>query len=219
MPAPLEDSAEMLFDQFQRLTPYFKSFQVDIADGKFVDNETLSIQDAKGVLSEFPGVTVDFHLMVTDWQYAIDVIETIDRVTVRYVLVHSKTNPPTKIFESRSINSFSVGLVINPDEEIDTIKQKYDLSKVPAIQIMTVYPGKQGQPFVKESLNKIDQLRIAGYKSDIFIDGAVNPDTIPSILSRKFSPDYAGIGSYLTRARNIQEAVNTLSAMEGVVLS
>lgn len=215
MPAPLELTVEDLRIQLVRLTPYFKSFQIDVADGEFVPNKTVQLEEIASVLPLFPDIVVDFHLMVNDWNRELDSIDAMIDTTVRYVLIHSKTDPAPEVFTNVPEN-YRLGLVINPDEDVETIVQKYDLSQIPAIQIMTVIPGKQGQPFIESSLNKIEQLRRAGYKLDIIIDGAVNTKTLPLILSRTFVPDYAGIGSFLTKSKNLAKTISELDATEGV---
>jgi ribulose-phosphate 3-epimerase len=149
MPAPLEQSAEDLQKQLERLTPYFNSYQIDIADGIFVPNKTVQLREIAWVLKEFPDIIIDFHLMVQDWQRALETIDELDGVHIRYVLIHSKTNPPAEAFKIP--HRYKMGMVINPDERIETIQAKYDLSFVQSIQIMTVTPGFQGQAFIEDS--------------------------------------------------------------------
>lgn len=216
MPAPLEETADGLRDQLTKLTPYFKSFQIDIGDGIFVPNKTVELTEACRVLADFPGITVDFHLMVQDWEKDLEVIESLKGPSVRYVLIHSKTNPSPEVFSKKMSKQFQLGLVINPDEDVEAIGMKYDMKSLKVAQIMTVLPGKQGQPFIEESLNKIDQIRNKNYEICILLDGAVNDKTLPLILNRKNRPDEAGIGSYLTKSKDLKAAIATLDAMEGV---
>jgi pentose-5-phosphate-3-epimerase len=65
---------------------------------------------------------------------------------------------------------------------------------------MSVNPGRQGQPFLLETLKKIEQLRLLGYRNKIFLDGGINEKTIPEILAQKFLPDVLCPGSFLTKA-------------------
>ena len=216
MPALLDTDPEDMSAELARLTPFFKSFQIDVMDGIFVPDETVQLEEIKSVVEEYPDIIIDFHLMVEDWNHELDILETFYDSNIRYVLIHAKTNPPADVFTEQLSDQYRLGLVVNPEEEIKTIVQKYDLSHIPAIQIMTVVPGKQGQPFISESLNKIEQLRDVGYKSDIIIDGAVNAKTLPVILGKKYVPDYAGAGSFLTRAKNLDEAISSLDTTAGV---
>jgi pentose-5-phosphate-3-epimerase len=101
--------------------------------------------------------------------------------------------------------------LFGPGDNLEALAQYYDINSIPAIQIMTVIPGFQGSPFQQKELNKIDWLRENGYRNTIFIDGGVNDKTIPIILSRKNRPDFAGIGSFLTKTPNIKDHVEYLA--------
>jgi hypothetical protein len=61
------------------------------------------------------------------------------------------------------------------------------------------------------------KIRVAGYKSDIIIDGAVNAATLPIILGKRFKPDYAGIGSFLTKTANLEQAIKMLDSINEIV--
>lgn len=45
VPSILEKDCSQLFYQINRLSPYFQRFQVDIADGIYVDNKTASLDN------------------------------------------------------------------------------------------------------------------------------------------------------------------------------
>lgn len=66
---------------------------------------------------------------------------------------------------------------------------------------MSVIPGAQGKPFIEYTVNKVEQLRVLGYRSNIFLDGAVNNKTLPIINSYKFKPDFICPGSFLAKAK------------------
>ena len=75
---------------------------------------------------------------------------------------------------------------------------------------MAIYPGAQGSAFMPETLQKIEQLRNANYRSSIFLDGAVNGETLPVILGKKYQPDFVCPGSYFSRAENVEEKVRKM---------
>ena len=76
---------------------------------------------------------------------------------------------------------------------------------------MSVTPGVQGNPFLPNTLKKIEQLRILGYRFKIFLDGAVNDKTLPFINEQKFKPDVICPGSYLTKTDQLQSHVDFLN--------
>lgn len=106
-----------------------------------------------------------------------------------------------------------MGLVLNPEDKIDTIKQVYDIQKIENIQIMSVNPGPQGSPFIPNMLNKIEQLRTLGYKSNIFLDGGINEESLKLILKLQNRPDFICPGSFFSRAENIKERVQYLTRL------
>jgi pentose-5-phosphate-3-epimerase len=202
-----EHQVENYFHQINRLSPFFQYFQIDFADGILVNDKTASVDDFISTLKQkdpasFKGLVFDIHLMVKDYESEIKKLETIkDLITIKNVLVHySVVNNFT--FDVMNFSSFSVGLVLNPEDTVEKLSGDFNLEKIPSIQIMTVIPGAQGRPFIPDALKKIEQLRMLDYRSEIFLDGAVNDKTLPLINSLKFKPDVICPGSYLTKCND-----------------
>ena len=74
-----------------------------------------------------------------------------------------------------------VGLAINPDTPANVLFPY--LKDIDEIIVMSVWPGKSGQSFIYESLDKIRELRYKideiGAKCVINVDGGVNDETGP----------------------------------------
>ncbi|MBI3366061.1 hypothetical protein HY041_00335, partial [Candidatus Roizmanbacteria bacterium] len=145
-----------------------------------------------------------------DYKKEIDKLERLKNyINIKTVLIH------TSLFLNYSLlpktyPQFSFGLVLNPEDSVKTIKLNYEFEKIPLIQIMSVHPGAQGNPFIAESLKKVEQLRRANYRNKIALDGAINDKTIPLILKYKFLPDILCPGSFLTKADKLNKRVNYL---------
>jgi ribulose-phosphate 3-epimerase len=218
VPSILETDINQFSYQLQRLSLYFNWFQIDIADGLFVPNKTIQIENIILAIQQFNNLTIsnfvfDFHLMVKDYETEIKKLSQLNnKVKIKNIFIHASTNPNYQLLTT-NYSSFTFGLVLDPADDIKTINQKYDLKNNPIIQIMTVNPGFQGSSFIPDMLNKVDQLSELNYKTNVFIDGAVNDKTIPLILSRKNLPDVLCIGSYLTKANNLKERVNYLKSV------
>lgn len=207
IPAPLNKTIEEFQEQILRLSPYYQRFQIDIADGIFVPNRTIQIDDIAHntyfLTHNIKKLAFDFHLMVKDWQTEITKLERLaEMIVIKNIFIHFSVFP----FQFPYPNPFSsstIGLVLNPSDNISNLTCKYDINKIPFIQIMSVEPGFQGKQFLAETLNKIEQLRQINYKSEIFLDGGVNEKTLPIIKAQRFKPDFLCIGSYLTQEKNI----------------
>jgi pentose-5-phosphate-3-epimerase len=222
-PSILTDTAESVFAQVDRLSPYFDWFQIDIADGVFVPNRTVSLSElgtalaAEGRAEKWSRLSFDMHLMVQEVDAAIaQLVPISEMIQIRNILIHTKVNPRMDRLRDR-FPMFTIGLVLNPEETVEDFVRDYDLRTVPIIQIMSVSPGFQGSPFQPDTLNKIEQLREHNYRKDIFLDGAINAETLPVILSRTYPPTGIGPGSYLSKAEDIPSRVRELRALLGQV--
>jgi pentose-5-phosphate-3-epimerase len=152
--------------------------------------------------------------MVTDWESEIERLTQLDNfLTIDTVFVHFGVLKTCQAFPCKQ-SKYTIGLVANPEDDIEVIDYHFGISAISAIQLMTVNPGFQGSPFVPESLHKIDYLQRKHYKGQIYIDGSVNDKTLPVINKRKYKPDYIGVGSFLSKAENIEERVTFLKQFE-----
>lgn len=207
VPAILSRSPEEFVVDIKKLSPYFTSFQIDIADGILVPGKTATIEDLTPHLLEYTNTTFDFHLMVKDYGKVINYLRVLaSKIKIGTVLVHHKAGPDKGLFISQS-DSFTIGLVINPDEQVKKLSTYYSFEIMRVIQIMSVEPGAQGQGFIKETLNKIEQLRLLNYRNRIFLDGGINNLTLPIILSQHYLPDVLAVGSYFTKAVDLKMQV------------
>lgn len=157
-------------------------YHVDIMDGHFVKNLTLSPLFIKQI-SDITKIPIDAHLMV---ERPDDFIEDIVNAGAKSITIHSETIN-TKAF--RIINTIKnlnckVGIALNPATPVEQIKCY--IKHIDKVTVMTVDPGYAGQPFIPEVLSKIRQLRDLKIENNldyiIEVDGACNKDTF-NILS------------------------------------
>jgi len=218
IPSLVEQTADDLFDRISYLSPYYHQFQVDIEDGIFIQNKTLSIEEfvayTKSHLSVLsPSLIYDFHFMTQSFEHAIEMIDRIKTIIrIDAVFVHTALHPNYFLLQ-KTYPKFRIGLVINPEEDVKKLDTLFSFKTIPLIQLMTIHPGKQGQPFIKEALQKIEQLRNCGFRGKIYLDGAINETTVPLISSLSYKPDVLCPGSYLAKAPEgeLEKRVNFLS--------
>ena len=214
-PSILEKKIIDLSNKLDYLLPYFSHFQIDITDGKFVPNKTVQIQDIISTIEQFNNETIkqksfEFHLMVNDYQSEIAKLDQLIKfVNITSVLIHLKSlNTKYKILNTK----YSIGLVLNPDDDVSANIET--IMKFPTIQLMTVFPGRQGSPFVPEVLTKIDELRNLGFKGKIILDGSMNDQTLASVMKRKYLPDAICPGSYFNT-----DVVDRLKRLQQISIS
>lgn len=218
VPALLVKTSSELSEQITRLARYYSHFQIDIADGQFVNNKTLSVDDLQGAFEKIKpdtlkNLTFDFDLMVLDYVSSCEKIDELAfLIKTTSVFPHAAAITNYKeLVELYPV--FSIGIAVDPDQSIDTINEMFDLPSIPIIQVMSVIPGKQGNPFIEDSLTKIEQLKMLDYRGKISIDGGVNNKTLPAIISRRDRPDMVCVGSYLSQGEDIESRVKTLQEL------
>ena len=177
---------------------------VDVMDGIFVDNRTYSYEEFKNILS-LSNKPFDVHLMVSDVKKNIDLYSNLNPsfITFHYEAI-SEVGSVISYLKSLNIK---VGLSIKPATDVSEIVDY--LPYVDLVLVMSVEPGKGGQEFMENSVNKIEQLyqirENQGYSYLIEVDGGINPDTI-----KKCSKvEIAVAGNYIT-SREYNEAIENL---------
>ena len=206
VPALLNKTADEMKSQYVNLYKYFTDFQIDICDGILVPNTTVSLEDVIDEINKWPneilaGKKFDFDLMVVDFNNAIEHLNTItNKITINNVFLHSRSIKNQSLPKSKT---FTIGIAIDPEDSLEDLESQLNIKDVKSIQIMTVNPGFQGSPFLSNQLLKIEQLRKIGYESLIYIDGSVNETTIPQLIKLDYKPDVIGIGSFFSKAPDI----------------
>jgi pentose-5-phosphate-3-epimerase len=205
-PSILETDITVFNHQITYLSSLFPYLQIDIADGKFVPNKTIQIEQLFESSTNFEA---EFHLMVEDYETEIEKLKKLSKYwNIKKVLIHLKA---LKSRENDLVSSsaWTYGVVLNPE---DDVKSNWEhIHTFTTVQIMTINPGFQGNPFLLETLQKINELRDNGYKGEILLDGGLNDKTFPIILRNRNLPDAICPGSYFKQ--NAEEHLQTLKAM------
>lgn len=163
--------------QLEILNPLADFYHVDIMDGHFVPNITLS-PDFVAAVSKVATKPLDCHLMVTNpGQY----IDALAKAGAGFICPHAETINADAFRTIKRIQDAGckVGITLNPATDVSAIK--YYIHLMDKITVMTVDPGFAGQPFIRESLAKIRELKALkeqnGYGYIIEIDGSCNEKT------------------------------------------
>ena len=158
-------------------------YHIDIMDGHFVPNLTLSL-DYVRALKLHSTKPIDVHLMVSDPQPYID--ELIE-IGVHCISIHVSTVRENvfRILNKIKQHHINVGLAISPSERIEDHLTL--LSRIDKITVMTVEPGFAGQKMIEEVLPKIKQIhdlkKQHGYHYSIEVDGSNNFDTFKKYIT------------------------------------
>lgn len=149
---------------------------LDIMDGHFVQNISFGPEMVR-TSRRFTKRFLDVHLMCSRPEVLLEAFRKAgaDSITIHAELGDAVTPLLWKI---RALGA-RVGLAINPPTPVSILKPY--LSKVDLVLIMTVNPGFGGQPFIEETIPKIQQVADwrdqKGLKYHIEVDGGITFET------------------------------------------
>ncbi len=221
-PSILESDPKTVFDYISTNASLFNHYQIDIADGVLVEGKTCSVDDYSRFITQQPTLmfsdfSCEFHLMVKDFLPDIDTLTSLSKViTISMVIVHLEAllaqypanNDWLQQLNNRS-SVFKYGIAIQSNSSLrENIRSAIDF---PVVQIMTIQPGGQGRPFEEKALQHINTLHEAHYSGMIQLDGGINDQTLPIVMSQKYIPDAVCPGSYLKE--NTQERLTKLQSI------
>lgn len=142
-------------EQIGFLNDHADSYHIDIMDGHFVPNITLSpwfIEEVRKI-SDLP---LSAHLMVTNQAQWVE--KMID-LKVEWICMHAEAldGVAFRLIDQIHDAGLKAGIVLNPETPIDAIFPYIEL--LDKVTIMTVDPGFAGQRFIEKTLDKIVELR------------------------------------------------------------
>jgi len=180
---------------------------IDVMDGHFVPNITIGpVVISK--IRKHSTLFFDVHLMIDDPdRYAKDFVDAgADLITFHAEAI----SDPNKIIQTIRTLDCKVGVSINPDTGIDTIKDI--IPSVDLVLIMSVHPGFGGQKFISSVLPKIKEVRNSinqsGKQIYLEVDGGINDKTAGSAV--EYGADVLVAGSYVFKHKNYTEAISSL---------
>lgn len=184
-----------------------KWLHFDVMDGEFVSSRTYDFHMLK-LIKQISNQFFDCHLMIAypEKYYERYILSGANLITFHYEATkHSKAL--IKAIKARKVK---VGISIKPDTDVSVLD---DLLKyLDVVLIMSVEPGKGGQKFIYESLEKIkylDDLRKEkGYNYLIEVDGGINIETAK--LVKAVGCDVVVVGSYIFNSKDRNEIISRI---------
>ena len=178
---------------------------LDIMDGKFVDNKTMPYSELKNIY-KYTSKRLDVHLMVEDPERYIPLYAALNTEYITFhVEVESDIMQCLKMIKQYSIKT---GLSIKPGTDVSELVPY--LPYIDMVLVMSVEPGKGGQPFMENAQERIEEVRdlLDSYNipAVINVDGGINNKT------RKYceEADIVTVGSYIISSDDFQEKISSL---------
>lgn len=176
----------------------FKYFHLDVMDGRFVSNVALPYNNLHY------SKPVDIHLMAYDIEKYLTYYRNLD---IAFMTFHYEIGNVDHNIDLLKKHNIKVGLAVNPDTNLEEILPY--LNKIDLLLIMSVVPGKGGQPFIAETYNRISYIKDYRTQNNlsflISVDGGIN-DQIYS----KLDTDITVVGNYITSSDNFSKQIEKL---------
>lgn len=180
---------------------------IDVMDGHFVPNITIG----PVVISKIrphSSLFFDVHLMIDEPdKYAKDFAKAgADLITFHAEAIN---DIPSLINTIKSLGC-KVGISINPETSVDTIKEFIPL--VDLVLIMSVHPGFGGQSFIPDVLSKIKEVKClidtCGKQIYLEVDGGINDQTAKKAV--EYGANVLVAGSYVFKHKDYTQAIQSL---------
>ena len=204
-PSVLSADFARLADEIGEITSAgVKIVHLDVMDGHFVPNITIG-PPVIAKLRKVSDLVFDAHLMISEpAEYAERFVEAgADHVTFH---IEAAADPAAIIDKLHKLGR-TAGICLNPDTPVEAIAQVAPLCDM--VLVMTVHPGFGGQKFIPEAAKKIAQVRrIVGPDIRIEVDGGIDPQTTPLVVS--YGADTLVAGNAIFGKSDRTEAINAI---------
>jgi ribulose-phosphate 3-epimerase len=174
---------------------------IDFMDGKFTEEKNYSFNEIYKFLKNNKK-PLDVHLMTIN---PLKYIKDYAYLNTECIIFHLEavTNVQEVI---DTIHSFGIkcGISINPGTPVSKLEPY--LNDIEEVLIMSVVPGKGGQKFMPEVLDKITYLKNKKGNYIISIDGGINNETIDLVQDC----DMVVSGSFVCMSDDYQNQINIL---------
>ena len=185
-----------------------KWVHIDIMDGKFVDHEFGSLEVFQR-LAKHHSLVNDVHIMV---EKPKNYVESYVSAGANYLTFHYEAcccdHMVETVIDFIHEKGAKAGLSICPDTPVEKIIPF--LKKVDLVLVMTVVPGKGGQAFMAENLEKVKKIKSIRPDVLVEVDGGVNAETAK--LAVNAGVDVLVSGSYIFNG-DVKERIANLLAV------
>ncbi len=170
IPAILSKTKEDMIKKVSLVAPHVKMIHIDMMDGKFVPNTTLSTGETAGALD--PKRRYIFHWMVERPEEEIPKLGRLSSGNLH--LVHAEILNKSRWAALKKLGVL-LGIAINPETPLSTIAEY--IEETEDFLIMSVHPGFSNQKYIQDVEEKIRELRKKKPNANIEVDGGIEPET------------------------------------------
>jgi ribulose-phosphate 3-epimerase len=182
---------------------------IDVMDGHFVPNITIG-PDVVKALRPHSDKVFDVHLMI---EPVDPYIEAFAQAGADIITAHIEAGAHThRTLQAIRAQGVKAGVSLNPATPAKAIEYLYE--EVDLILVMSVNPGFGGQSFISSQLKKLEAIRkridMLGLDIDLQVDGGVNRETAPQVVSAGADLLVAGSATFKGGPDKYAENINAL---------
>ncbi len=167
IPAILAKDEKELRRKVESVDGLCEMVQIDVMDGKFVDNETWADPDR---FRKMPlPMPYEVHLMVKD---PLERLDAWSLAGCQRVLIHAESvGDLAEALRVAKSYGMEAGISINPETSVADVEGA--VAEADVVQVMGVHPGWMGQAFQDVAVEKVAELREKFPELVIEVDGGV----------------------------------------------
>jgi ribulose-phosphate 3-epimerase len=193
VPAILESDPDAFQDKLESIIkiPNLEKIHIDISDGKFTPNQTISIESIP-VLN--PAYRFEAHLMVENpGNYFLDAqIAGFNDVVFHFEACPDKSML-SKLSKQLKDMKIQAGLGVSPETPLESVLPYVALFDY--VLLLGVKPGFQGQEFETSVISKTKSLRDQEIAAKITVDGGIKASNARALMHA--GADFLVVGSAL----------------------
>lgn len=173
VPAILVNDLKELREKIESVNDFVDWVQIDVMDGKFVNNTTWNNpKELKSLVFEID-TKIEVHLMIeSPWKHIDDWLDSgAKRIVIHIESFNCDFENIRKVLEKIRNYGIETALAINPKTKWRIIEPF--IESIDVVFMMTVDPGFGGQKFISGVLDKISDFKKNFPEKNVEVDGGI----------------------------------------------
>jgi ribulose-phosphate 3-epimerase len=193
--------------RIERIKPFVSQLHIDLSDGVFTDQRTVSAAQAYGI----DGIPTDVHLML---EHPLEVLETVMALLPELIVVHFECSDDLGAIHAQLKDTgIRFGLAMNSDTTVEQLG-----GMLGRIDHLLIYTGAHlghnssgGSEFRMDQLDKITAARKLNPELEIGLDGGINQSSVRACVEA--GANILNVGSFIHNSQDPEMAYEAIRAI------